>query len=44
VCEVNAIEIVDEKARIDNSRCYGDTERCRACIEICSAGAIFEMD
>lgn len=44
VCEPNAIEIVDEKARIDYSRCYGDTGRCRACIEICPQGAIFVME
>ena len=44
VCEVNAIEIVNEKARIDYGRCYGDTERCSACIEICPQGAISEMD
>ncbi len=44
VCEVNAIEIVDEKAIIDYGRCYGDTESCRACIEICPQGAIFEME
>ncbi len=44
VCEVNAIEIVNEKAVIDYSRCYSDTGRCRACIENCLQGAIFEMD
>jgi Fe-S-cluster-containing hydrogenase component 2 len=44
VCEANAIEIVDEKAKIDYEKCYGDTERCRACIEICLQGAIFGME
>ncbi len=44
VCLSNAIEIVDEKARIDYNRCYGDTERCRACIVICPQGAIFVME
>ena len=44
VCEVNAIEIVNEKAKIDYSRCYGDSNRCSACIEICPQGAIIEMD
>ena len=44
VCEPNAIGIVNEKAVIDYGRCYSDTERCRACIEICPQDAIFEMD
>ncbi|NQE05993.1 Indolepyruvate oxidoreductase subunit IorA [ANME-1 cluster archaeon GoMg1] len=44
VCGANAIEIVDEKAKIDYEKCYGDTERCSACIEICPQGAIFEME
>ncbi|MEA2075786.1 MAG: 4Fe-4S binding protein [Euryarchaeota archaeon] len=44
VCEVNAIEIVNEKAIIDYGRCYDDTESCKACIEICPQGAISEME
>ena len=44
VCEVNAIDIVNEKAVIDYGRCYGDTEICKACIEICPQGAISEME
>ncbi|NAT10964.1 hypothetical protein C4E22_05385 [ANME-1 cluster archaeon AG-394-G06] len=44
VCEQNAIEIMNGKARIDYNKCYGDSERCRACIEICPQGAIFVME
>ncbi|MGB7532851.1 MAG: 4Fe-4S binding protein [Halobacteriota archaeon] len=44
VCEVTAIDIVNEKAVIDYEKCYGDTEICRACIEMCPQSAIFEME